>query len=233
MSRKFVRCFGRVFSRPFIVAQEYSQNESQKSKFSQKSSTKNNVSTSFAIPTTLLRYFPVRQSSMSTTSPADSLLKPPENVRGMTVLDKSAFKKVIKVPTVVVPVNHINLIQKKLKAFKLKMPQLKEIGCLEDSSSEECMYKYMILDPTKAASYSDLSQAAIDVLSEKGLSEDDFKEVELTLTYENWTCHEILQAVIPQNVSAFTLIGHICHFTLKDEVLPYKNLIGKKGFLFC
>ena len=51
------------------------------------------------------------------------------------------------------------------------------------------------------------------------------------MTYKNFSSHEILQSVLPIEAvkdipSSFEQIGHIAHLNLREEQLPYKELIG-------
>ncbi|KAE8680169.1 tRNA (guanine(37)-N1)-methyltransferase 2 [Hibiscus syriacus] len=52
----------------------------------------------------------------------------------------------------------------------------------------------------------------------------------LTLFYDYWQMNEILETLLPEGMiipSAFETVGHIAHLNLKDEHLPYKNVIAK------
>ncbi|MFQ6621313.1 hypothetical protein Gotur_002630 [Gossypium turneri] len=52
----------------------------------------------------------------------------------------------------------------------------------------------------------------------------------LTLFYDYWQMNEILETMLPEGMiipSAFETVGHIAHLNLKDEHLPYKNVIAK------
>jgi tRNA (guanine37-N1)-methyltransferase len=54
----------------------------------------------------------------------------------------------------------------------------------------------------------------------------------ITLSYENFTYDQILSALLPiggNGVGGFSIIGHIAHLNLRDELLEYKTVIGK-GF---
>lgn len=54
----------------------------------------------------------------------------------------------------------------------------------------------------------------------------------LTLDYQHYTKHAILRAVLPPEIkevpSSFETVGHIAHLNLRDEQLPYKDVIGKE-----
>ncbi|KAD3066884.1 hypothetical protein E3N88_34764 [Mikania micrantha] len=52
----------------------------------------------------------------------------------------------------------------------------------------------------------------------------------LTLFYSYWQMNEVLEALLPKHMivpSSFETVGHIIHLNLRDEHLPYKNLIAK------
>lgn len=52
----------------------------------------------------------------------------------------------------------------------------------------------------------------------------------VTLCYTDYSKHAILRAILPQEVkeipSGFETVGHIAHFNLREEHLPYKDIIG-------
>jgi len=52
---------------------------------------------------------------------------------------------------------------------------------------------------------------------------------DFTIGYENLTLQQISHLVLPQNQSltGFSQIGHIAHFNLRTDSLPYKSLIGE------
>lgn len=52
----------------------------------------------------------------------------------------------------------------------------------------------------------------------------------LTLFYNYWQMNEVLEALLPKGMivpSSFETVGHIIHLNLRDEHLPYKNVIAK------
>jgi tRNA (guanine37-N1)-methyltransferase len=54
----------------------------------------------------------------------------------------------------------------------------------------------------------------------------------ITLSYDDWTTEEILtRLLLPEGIkeipSAFEAVGHLAHVNLRNELLPYKFLVGK------
>ena len=53
----------------------------------------------------------------------------------------------------------------------------------------------------------------------------------LTFTYEDYSKHAILKAILPAEFEAvpsgYEAVGHIAHYNLNKEYLPYKNIIGE------
>ncbi|XWS09916.1 hypothetical protein CRYUN_Cryun39dG0030900 [Craigia yunnanensis] len=52
----------------------------------------------------------------------------------------------------------------------------------------------------------------------------------LALFYDYWLMNEILEVLLPEGMiipSAFETVAHIAHLNLRDELLPYKNVIAK------
>ncbi len=50
---------------------------------------------------------------------------------------------------------------------------------------------------------------------------------------QSYSHNAILRAVLPETVkevpSGFEAIGHIAHFNLREEAMPFKSLIGESG----
>jgi tRNA (guanine37-N1)-methyltransferase len=85
---------------------------------------------------------------------------------------------------------------------------------------------------------SELPQEQRDFIYTK-TQEEQSKDVELFtciphnvhVGYENLTSDEVLRKLLPEEIreipSSFEQVGHIAHLNLRDEVLPYKSLIGQ------
>lgn len=149
-----------------------------------------------------------------------SLLVPPPSVRGQETLDHEAFRVTLKnVPYILLSSSNLNSFRGRLKEFLLKLPKFKAVQPSETFKGKSIVH----LDPRKVKNIS-------DALKEDIVWDETYKETELELTYENWPCDEILRAILPENIevpSSYSLIGHILHMNLRDEQLPYKNLIAQ------
>ncbi|XP_039140257.1 LOW QUALITY PROTEIN: tRNA (guanine(37)-N1)-methyltransferase 1-like [Dioscorea cayenensis subsp. rotundata] len=62
------------------------------------------------------------------------------------------------------------------------------------------------------------------------LSVAELVQCHLTLFYDYWQMNELLEALLPEDMvvpTGFETVGHIAHLNLRDEHLPYKNLIAQ------
>ncbi|XP_069063508.1 tRNA (guanine(37)-N1)-methyltransferase isoform X2 [Pleurodeles waltl] len=153
------------------------------------------------------------------------LHSPNPEVRGMTVLNRSAFKRTITVPALTVKKDIIHRLMKSLKNKVLHRPGLKRV--VDDLKDED--KKLVLLDPCKISCQESLEKDELLLLEEMGITPQIIK-YDLELSYENFKTEEILRAVLPEGqdvTSGFSRIGHIAHMNLREHQLPYKNLIGQ------
>lgn len=149
----------------------------------------------------------------------------PLSVKGMTTLDRDQFTQTILVPFIIIPVECID--SKRLKDILLVLHSFKNVRDLEKR------LKQFFLDP-------DVVKTKEDVIKRMPLIEEHvektFDFMPLTITYENYTIEQIIKGILPDdlmqeknvnNGSGYSLIGHIAHFNLRDEALPYKYIIGE------
>ncbi|XP_008166460.1 tRNA (guanine(37)-N1)-methyltransferase isoform X1 [Chrysemys picta bellii] len=152
------------------------------------------------------------------------LYSPHPEVRGMTTLDRAAFKRTIVVPVLKVKKEVINKLLKSLKHITLHRPGLKRV--IDDPKDED---RLVLLDPHKISAEYSLGESEQEILKQFNI-DPQVSKYNLELTYDNFKTEEILRAVLPvgQDVtSGFTRIGHIAHLNLRDHQLPYKHLIGQ------
>ncbi|EIE26693.1 hypothetical protein COCSUDRAFT_12364 [Coccomyxa subellipsoidea C-169] len=53
---------------------------------------------------------------------------------------------------------------------------------------------------------------------------------DLTLNYSYWSAEHVLKRLLPEGCevpTSFESVGHIAHMNLRDELLPFKNVIGQ------
>lgn len=152
-----------------------------------------------------------------------NILKPPEKVRGITILDKSLFEKNIEVPYVSIQNNNISKILPCFKKYMLKMPNFKSVRT-------EDMETQIILDPQRVKTWSDIENSDRQSLEELGISENNILKKRLTLTYKNYSSENVFKSVLPPDedgMSSYTTVGHILHVNLREHLFPYKYLIGQ------
>ncbi|XP_010710360.1 tRNA (guanine(37)-N1)-methyltransferase isoform X1 [Meleagris gallopavo] len=168
------------------------------------------------------RIFTMPETVQDDTNPG--LYSPPPEVRGMTLLNREAFKRTVIVPVLKVKKEIVHTLLKSLKQTVLQRPGLKRV--VEDPEDEDS--KLIILDPHKVPEFS-LGESEKEVLKQLHIS-PEVSEYNLELTYENFKSEEILRAVLPEGqdvTSGFSRVGHIAHVNLRDHQLPYRHLIGQ------
>lgn len=147
-------------------------------------------------------------------------LQPPTSVRGMTVLDREKFNKIIRLPKLNVTEVNFKSILPHIKRMLLKIQRHKSIEIVNDGT------KKLLLHPMAVQCFGDLPEE----VRNSGLNGSHLKWEEFEMTYENWSAEDILKAVLPadqESCTSYSRIGHIIHVNLKSHLLPYKHLIGE------
>lgn len=150
------------------------------------------------------------------------ILHPPKCVRGLKKLDKELFKKEVLVPILTFPEENSNKILSSLKKYLLKMEHLKPVR-----SSQIEKHREVLLHPLAVQSWESLPT---EFLIAANLNITNFSQGRLHLTYDNWRADELLKFILPENeegVTSYSRIGHIIHINLRDQLLPYKEIIGE------
>ncbi|XP_037497899.1 tRNA (guanine(37)-N1)-methyltransferase 1 isoform X1 [Jatropha curcas] len=103
-----------------------------------------------------------------------------------------------------------------------------------DKGVEDLPQAIQVANPNTFGSFyyahSVLQVALQEAMEENPTSSFELIKCKLTLFYDYWQMNEVLEALLPEGViipSSFEIIGHIAHLNLRDEHLPYKNLIAK------
>ena len=152
------------------------------------------------------------------------LLRPPAEVRGMTILDREKFNKTIQVPRLWVPEEKSQRVLPLVKKLLLKMEKLKPVKPLKFNEHEG---RQILLHPQPIQSWHDLPG---EELAKFDVKEDNFGITDVLLSYDNWRADEILKSILPkeeEGLTSYSKIGHIVHINLRDHLLSYKDLIGQ------
>ncbi|ORZ14793.1 guanine(37)-N1-methyltransferase [Absidia repens] len=150
------------------------------------------------------------------------MLAPPVH-HGMTVLNREAFKKSLQTLALRVPAKKVTLIRKTMSPDILDLPRMRNV--IPDPESKDTRLLLLRYDLQDVNGLSPESQ--------KFLEEEHLSVIKHTidLDYSFWTTEQILHAVIPDTIkeipSAYTQVGHIAHMNLREELYPWKQLIGQ------
>ncbi|KAI9303188.1 hypothetical protein BJ944DRAFT_165892 [Cunninghamella echinulata] len=152
------------------------------------------------------------------------MLSPPIHY-GMTILNKEAFKTSFQIFALRVPVNKIKQFQKALTNDILNLPRMRNIVTDNDSKQTKLL---LLRNDLEGKCIDSLTPENRKLIEEEGL---DIVKHTITLDYSYWTTEQILHSVIPPTVkeipSSYTQVGHIAHMNLREELYPWKQLIGQ------
>ena len=154
---------------------------------------------------------------------------PPEDVRGMKNLNRDKFIQNVKVFGIKVPAGFVAVVSRRFKDSLLKIPKIKPIAELCDSDSLKDSHKLLLFNPTKLPSAESFRDTDKEFVAGHDVDITNTELYDLSLTYENWTYDQILSAILPENsdgVGGFSIIGHIAHLNLRQNLLEYKEIIG-------
>ncbi|EFR02228.1 tRNA (guanine-N(1)-)-methyltransferase [Nannizzia gypsea CBS 118893] len=167
-----------------------------------------------------------------TPSP-QTMFRPPIN-RAMRVLDRSFFKKTIPLAaaTVFEPRN-LGRIKNELAKSNdiLNAPRLPAIRYVQNPTTEEEKSKKCILlkEQIQANDATTWSPTIRELVEAKSV---ELKPYDLQLDYDYWLYHDILSSILPEEhleetPAGFNQVGHVAHLNLREQYLPYKNLIAE------
>lgn len=168
-------------------------------------------------------------AALCTISKMSNILCPPNTVRGQTVLDKDLFEKNVSVSCIVANTtpSNISAIIKCLKKYLLKLEHFKPI---ETTKQENGLETIVYLCPKKVTHWEDISEEDRLLLKDNNITVVNYSNnKDLVLHYENYTCADILRAILPEHeegMASFTKVGHIVHINLREHLLPFKKIIG-------
>ncbi|KAK6383873.1 tRNA(m(1)G37)methyltransferase [Exophiala oligosperma] len=158
------------------------------------------------------------------------LFQPPVN-RSMQTLDRSFFKKSVPLAAATVfDLKEITNVRKQLERSgdMLRLSPIKPLRNDEQTPGAKCFLLSPQVDANDPKTWSPILSQLVDNNLAK------LKPFTLTLTYDDWTMHNILEAILPdipeeekETPAGFAQVGHVAHVNLRTPYLPYKYLIGQ------
>lgn len=118
------------------------------------------------------------------------LIRPPEEVRGQTVLKKQDFEKEIEIPSLCLQKTKLSKVLAPIKKYCLKLENLKPVQHLNENVE-------IYLNPIFVTGFSCFPSEVQSILRDNDLTEDNIKMKKLKLGYENFSHETILRAVLP------------------------------------
>ncbi|EXJ88406.1 tRNA wybutosine-synthesizing protein 2 [Capronia coronata CBS 617.96] len=173
---------------------------------------------------------PTLKKTNMNSSDLPEIFRPPIN-RSMRTLDRSFFRKVVPLAAATVSdLKQISNVRKELDKSG-DMLRLHPIRPLRDDESNPGG-KCFLLKPGIDARVPSTWTPTVSKLVEAHLAK--VRPYDLTLTYDDWTMHNILEAILPEipedekeTPAGFAQVGHVAHVNLRTPYLPYKHLIGQ------
>ncbi|KAI6190312.1 TRNA (guanine(37)-N1)-methyltransferase [Aphelenchoides bicaudatus] len=165
-----------------------------------------------------------RFMKMSTNYPA---FMPPIAVRGMTEFDASKFEKTVDLPYIKIPSKLVGRVigAKSVQEYAMrKNSRFKSVMNGEDKEQ-----KLMFFDPDLIAKKEDAGRQIQECVKKAADHDVTLEYKTFTLTYEDWDVKRCLRAVLPEELdfSGHTQAGHILHLNLREEMMPYRFVIGR------
>lgn len=150
-------------------------------------------------------------------------LNPPESVRGMTILDKEKFTKNITLPTIEIPSKIVYRIIGSPIIRDYSIPTMNKIKGIMNNNGDEKL-KLLVLN-SENLNENKVKEAIKNLVDiDTTISMKSF-----TLKYEDYDIKRLIKSVLPESLefSGYSQIGHIAHFNLREELLPYKYIIAQ------
>ncbi|WKY12899.1 hypothetical protein Q1695_004037 [Nippostrongylus brasiliensis] len=158
-----------------------------------------------------------------------SVLQIPEAVRGMRELQKDAFSINVHFPTMKVDATSVSVIQRKVRLEKYLIRNLGRIKSI--MNADDVKSKLYVFDPNIMKEDSEELKSHIETMVKEHAPDAKlhWDSTTLQVTFEDWDLRKILKAVLPSDLdfSSYSQAGHIVHVNLRDNLLPYKTLIGQ------
>jgi len=147
--------------------------------------------------------------------------------------DLSFFSRSTTYPALIVPVKRTAELRNSLSDVLLHRPKIKNVYTNLDDVANTTRKLVLqgdeaLEDPRVKALLSGDKKSCSEGISNAVVTKSHHT---ITLTYADCTVDEILRQVLPPSITelpgAFEIVGSIAHLNLRDDLLPYKYIVGK------
>lgn len=164
----------------------------------------------------------ISRLKMSSSSSSSASLSTPSS--SSDVIDKDLFNETLSLVALKIPAKFCTNYMQQLREHIFQRPRMKRIIDIPGSPD----MRLLLLAETVNLSLSEFSPDLLQFIKDNGPGVPE--EYNLKLGYDNLSVEEVLQKLLPQGSeipSSFEQAGHIAHLNLRDEMLPFKHVIGK------
>ena len=160
----------------------------------------------------------------------DPALLPKNLPLPMFELCRKAFTRTIDLLAVRVQQRDASEFLKTLGDDLLNLPRIRNIvsPTMTDATTNGAPVRLVLLNRRhNDEALAELSAASKTLVASKSLG---IERYQLVLGYEDYNTEEVFRAILPPDVpcqTAFEIVGHIAHMNLRDNLLPWKKLIGQ------
>eukprot|EP00511_Aplanochytrium_stocchinoi_P000480 CAMPEP_0204838266 /NCGR_PEP_ID=MMETSP1346-20131115/30358_1 /ASSEMBLY_ACC=CAM_ASM_000771 /TAXON_ID=215587 /ORGANISM="Aplanochytrium stocchinoi, Strain GSBS06" /LENGTH=453 /DNA_ID=CAMNT_0051974183 /DNA_START=415 /DNA_END=1776 /DNA_ORIENTATION=- len=147
-----------------------------------------------------------------------------------TTIDKDLFIKKITVIALQVQPKTCHKVLSLVKPYTIRKTGIRNI--VADPGDETGKGRLVLLNEETIKTRDDVESCLpSDIVEAIKREEIRVVEHEISLSYDNMSQESIMRKLLPVSIgeipSAFETVGHIAHFNLRDELLPYKHIIGQ------
>ncbi|KAJ3204231.1 tRNA(m(1)G37)methyltransferase [Entophlyctis luteolus] len=153
-------------------------------------------------------------------------LAPPANKGLASLAETAVFSRSLRLVALRVPQAACSRALQALPPHLLDIPRLRSI--ISDPCSDPAAPTKLVLLNHSISSRETLPQAVSTFATANNA--EIVENHELVLDFNYWTADQLIRSVLPDRLnvpSSFELIGHIAHMNLRNEYLPYKNIVGE------
>eukprot|EP00192_Tetraselmis_astigmatica_P005127 CAMPEP_0117691764 /NCGR_PEP_ID=MMETSP0804-20121206/25925_1 /TAXON_ID=1074897 /ORGANISM="Tetraselmis astigmatica, Strain CCMP880" /LENGTH=489 /DNA_ID=CAMNT_0005505081 /DNA_START=89 /DNA_END=1558 /DNA_ORIENTATION=- len=140
------------------------------------------------------------------------------------VLDRSHFDTSLQLRALRVPAKKCQEYLKKLHGFTFNKPRMRCI--LHDGDSKDTRL-VLLSEELAETGLQGLPPALRGELEEANV---EAVPQEVSIGYDYWTADHVLKKLLPEGCEipgSFETIGHIAHLNIRDELLPYRYIVGQ------